>query len=300
MSERIVSLRGNKMKLLIIEASYPKDFFSERLDGHVTHHLTKLLRIDSKLVYALDKRHLAKAVTLAAKGGYDVVHLSCHGADDGIAVTDNTDIDWPDFVQLNANRYSPEALVMSSCYGAADGLADEFEKVKSRPKIIFGSTDERDYNEYAVTWTILYNLFRTDGVHRVVAREALRAINAIVHRNFRYLRWDESPSLSAIPGRRPALCNNREGQEEIHEVAITRLRYTHVGDIRRLLAPPGPLLCRFSDAGNDEALHTLMRPASEKRQGTKSRRVGHPAVPLALWGFGSGVRVGEAGPRSLS
>jgi hypothetical protein len=36
-----------------------------------------------------------------------------------------------------------------------------------------------------------------------------------------------------------------------------------------------PLLCRFSDAGNDEARHTLGRPASEKRQGTKSREVRH-------------------------
>jgi hypothetical protein len=57
---------------------------------------------------------------------------------------------------------------------------------------------------------------------------------------------------------------------------------------------------RIPDAGNDEAIHALGRPASEKRQGTKSRRVGHPAVPLALWGFGRGVRVGEAGLRSLS
>jgi hypothetical protein len=29
----------------------------------------------------------------------------------------------------------------------------------------------------------------------------------------------------------------------------------------------------FSDAGNDEPLHALTRPASEKRQGTKSREV---------------------------
>ena len=31
----------------------------------------------------------------------------------------------------------------------------------------------------------------------------------------------------------------------------------------------------FSDAGRDEAIHALGRPASEKRQGTKSREVGH-------------------------
>jgi hypothetical protein len=33
------------------------------------------------------------------------------------------------------------------------------------------------------------------------------------------------------------------------------------------------LLCRFSNAGYDDAIPGLMRPAFEKRQGTKSREV---------------------------
>jgi len=37
---------------------------------------------------------------------------------------------------------------------------------------------------------------------------------------------------------------------------------------------------------HDGTIHGLKRPASEKRQGTKSRWVGHPRVPRALWGFG--------------
>src|SRR6516162_2967077 len=32
-----------------------------------------------------------------------------------------------------------------------------------------------------------------------------------------------------------------------------------------------PLLCGFSDAGTHDANHALRQPASEKRQGTKSR-----------------------------
>ena len=39
---------------------------------------------------------------------------------------------------------------------------------------------------------------------------------------------------------------------------------------------------------DDEAIHALRRPASEKRQGTKSREVGQLAVPRALWGFSRG------------
>ena len=34
------------------------------------------------------------------------------------------------------------------------------------------------------------------------------------------------------------------------------------------------LLCRFSDAGMTRAIHALRRPASEKRQCTKSREYG--------------------------
>jgi hypothetical protein len=34
------------------------------------------------------------------------------------------------------------------------------------------------------------------------------------------------------------------------------------------------LLCRFLDAGDTEALRTLGKPASKKRQGTKSRSAG--------------------------
>jgi hypothetical protein len=41
----------------------------------------------------------------------------------------------------------------------------------------------------------------------------------------------------------------------------------------------------------------LGRPASEKRQGTKSREVGAPSVPPPRWGFGRGVRLDEAGVR---
>jgi hypothetical protein len=129
----------------------------------------------------------------AAKGDYDVVHVSCHGDDVGIAVTDDARIDWPDFVEIfRKYKCSPHALVMSSCCGAVDDLADEFEKVANGPYIIFGSIDERKYNEYAVAWTILYNLFKTKGVHRDVAMEALRAIKAIAHNNIRYLRWSDA------------------------------------------------------------------------------------------------------------
>jgi hypothetical protein len=101
------------MKVLIVEASYPKDFYKGQLDGHVTQALTRLLGVKSDLLYALDMPHLEKAIAHAAAGGYDVAHVSCHGDDVGIAVTNNSSINWPDFVGLFAKyKCSPHAYVL--------------------------------------------------------------------------------------------------------------------------------------------------------------------------------------------
>ena len=46
---------------------------------------------------------------------------------------------------------------------------------------------------------------------------------------------------------------------------------------------------------DDEAIPALMRPAAEKRQGTKSREVGYGAGQRALWGFDAGADLDGAG-----
>ena len=44
-------------------------------------------------------------------------------------------------------------------------------------------------------------------------------------------------------------------------------------------------MCRFLDAGGIDPVRTLGRPASKKRQGTKSREAGLRLGGLPLWGF---------------
>ena len=42
-------------------------------------------------------------------------------------------------------------------------------------------------------------------------------------------------------------------------------------------------MCWFLDAGmHEEAIHALRRPAPEKRQGTKSREIGHWLAASAM------------------
>jgi hypothetical protein len=66
-------------------------------------------------------------------------------------------------------------------------------------------------------------------------------------------------------------------QRGVPEFPTRRLLGRKGDRLRRFWRKPGEgrLLCRFLDAGNNEALGTLSCQASKKRQGTKSQEVGH-------------------------
>jgi len=51
---------------------------------------------------------------------------------------------------------------------------------------------------------------------------------------------------------------------------------------QRAIAQRFRALCRFLDAGINDPFHALWRPASKKRQGTKSREVGHRRAAGAM------------------
>jgi len=162
------------------------------LDGLSVSSLLKTIGIENSVRLVLDLEHFHKAIEEAVDGEFNVFHLSCHGSDDGIALTDNTQPSWDEFVGAFQNvKRAPPVLVMSSCCGAASGLSDAFKNQKNRPKIIIGSTDSLEYSEYAVAWSILYHRFQTGGLKRSVAKIALQQITAVSHKSFVYRRWDD-------------------------------------------------------------------------------------------------------------
>jgi hypothetical protein len=191
------------MKVFIIESSYPKDFYTDRLDGLAARNLLNTMGVENQLRMVLDLGFFKQAIRDAAAHGFDVLHLSCHGNDDGIALCDNTQPTWDDFVRIfDDMRYSPSALVMSACCGASSGISTAFRDVTHRPKIIFGSTTPLGYSEYCVAWAILYHRLQVDGVRRNAARIAMQHINAVVVDQFVYRRWDDDrEAYASYPGR---------------------------------------------------------------------------------------------------
>lgn len=186
-------------KVYIVDSNYPADHYAERADGIVAQHILKALGIRADLRLALDREHFRKAVRRALRKGCDVLHVSTHGDADSIGICgghpgsgDPEGFAWDEFVELFQGRHeAPTALVMSACNGAARALARAFAVAERRPMIIIGSSDERYPADYVAAWALLYRRFKRKGIRRKVARRALADIAAVVHPNFRYLRWDE-------------------------------------------------------------------------------------------------------------
>lgn len=186
-------------KVFIIDSNYPEDHFDDSADGRITQHILKALNIKADLRLALDRRHFEKAVARSTKAGCDVIHVSTHGNDEGIALCNDVrggkepeGYEWEGFVDLFQGPHdAPKALVMSSCNGAAKGLGIAFTSVPRRPRIIIGSTDKRWPADYVAAWALLYRRFKRSGIKRATAQGALSDICAVVHKNFRYLRWDD-------------------------------------------------------------------------------------------------------------
>jgi hypothetical protein len=191
------------MKVFIIESSYPKDFYGQKLDGVAAQGLLNILEIPNQLRFVLDLEHFEKAVAEAKASDCTVVHLSCHGDQDGIALADNHQSTWDAFAGLfQKNRWCPEALVMSACCRATSGIRKAFQNQARRPAIIFGSSDKRPYGEYTVAWAILYHRFKRDGISKDSAQQALKEINAVVSDKFLYRRWSTSQrQYRSYPGK---------------------------------------------------------------------------------------------------
>lgn len=183
---------SKRFSVLIIESSYPKDFYNRQLDGIAAQGLLNILEIRNQLRMVLNLKYFNEALHEAKRDGFHVIHLSCHGDKDGIALANNCQPTWADFAKLFLESdFAPQALVMSSCCGAASGIGDAFaESAKKRPEIIFGSKDKRTYGEYAVAWALLYHQFLAGGVTKPSAQMALKQISATVGDTFLYRRWD--------------------------------------------------------------------------------------------------------------
>lgn len=181
-------------KVFIAESNNPDDFYHGRLDGFAANEVLKVREISSvyKLVFNIEM--LKKSIEEARVLNVDIFHLSCHGDKDGIQLCDGKEISWKELVQLFSDfANSKKVLVISSCMGGHQGLAEAFMKETDKFGYICGSTAEYvTFHSSCLAWSILYNvLANNDSSEKESFQDAINKINSVLDGKFVYRRWAE-------------------------------------------------------------------------------------------------------------
>jgi hypothetical protein len=183
-----------KLRTFIAESVSPSDFYHRQWEGHVVEEIVRLL--DGKTSYriVMNASLLRRAIRRASKDECNVFHLSCHGSEKGIRLSDDTRISWEDLADyFQGFDDVPPALVLSSCVGGHGRIARAFEQRKRRPPVIFGAEakEEKHLLTFAgacISWPILYTALATGGMTRQVLKEAVSKMNRITPHRFVYRR----------------------------------------------------------------------------------------------------------------
>jgi hypothetical protein len=184
------------MKAFIAGSVSPEEFYNRDWEGHVVEEIVRLLGGKTSYRIVLNAKLLCKAIKTASENVYDIFHLSCHGSEKGIRLSDKTYMSWGELADcFQKADHVPTALVLSSCVGGESGIARAFKERKRRPRVIFGAEAKEKkhlltFPGACISWPILYTALATGGMTREAFKDAVNKMNQVTSHRFVYRRWD--------------------------------------------------------------------------------------------------------------
>jgi len=121
-------------KVFIAESNGPADVYSGRLDGFAANEVLKVSGTPSQYRLVYNREMLERAIQEAGEIGTDIFHLSCHGNETGVELTDGSFLGWDDLADM-FNGFADDAriLVNSSCGGRPrrrrEGISEDSEQI---------------------------------------------------------------------------------------------------------------------------------------------------------------------------
>ena len=106
-------------RVMVIESPSPDDYFHGRREGHGHCELLRLSEVPHKYREVTDRAHLRAALAEVELSRAKYVHISCHGASEGIVLTSGESLTWDEFHDLvwhdSNEALKRKVLVFSAC-----------------------------------------------------------------------------------------------------------------------------------------------------------------------------------------
>lgn len=171
--------------VFVIESPSAADLYNRRSEGNIIRQAVELNGITCVVKTAISlqafdaclKIGLAEAMA-SLPGFIPILHISAHGSDEGIQLSDRTIILWHElrdhFRPVNESFKNSLIVCMSSCKGYSGVRMTMHPKDQHLPFFaLVGCSDEPTWAETAVAYATLYHQLHR-GEHISVAVEAMR------------------------------------------------------------------------------------------------------------------------------
>lgn len=147
-------MKGNE--ILLIESRSAQDHFDDRYEAATLKKVLNLQGVKAKHIEVVNKEYLAKALKLAAHKNINYVHISAHGGNDGIELTDGEFVTWKEFDELAWPHLKGVCICFSSC-SVGLGADELFSYHKSFCNAIVAPTRDITWGEGIVAFSAFYH-----------------------------------------------------------------------------------------------------------------------------------------------
>ena len=164
---------ANDFYVHIVESPSPDELLDGITEGGALCGFLDIAGIQYSYNLAIDLDQFDIAMTNRVEEAIDkfrkvpILHLSTHGSEQGIQLTDQSRIPWPELADylLDIHEYIGGLGVCMSCCGGAHGtqMAEEMQKINIPYQWIAGSFSDIDLRDATLAYAILYR-----GLHRGV------------------------------------------------------------------------------------------------------------------------------------
>jgi hypothetical protein len=170
----------DKLSLQIIESPSPNEIFDARTEGSVLKAALKIAGIDAHYNIAVNLTTFVDALSLfvdrnaQAPDALPVLHLSMHGCEEGVCLTDDSHLTWDYLRGLLLLVAEGRLLVcMSSCYGFSGCRMAESEHEPLPFLALIGNDAVVNLDDAAIGYAAFYHrLFKGSSIPQAV--EALQ------------------------------------------------------------------------------------------------------------------------------